>query len=180
MHFCREPLLWNSNLFNLTLTMQEEKCLCAAVEFGKGQSEFAENTLPATVMVLLRWCTLSPQGPSGLAAILFPSPVKVSSIALFPTGAHPFSQCPDVVAYVVQPPFSTTVRHGSLHSRTTEPQAFFLDVYFNTSFIRPCTQEPQLKNALVPTRIAYAGGQVEFRVDMGSEVCLVRIPEFPD
>lgn len=54
-------------------------------------------------MVLLRWCTLSPQGPSGLAAILFPSPVKVSSIALFPKGAQPFSQCPDVVAYVQSP-----------------------------------------------------------------------------
>jgi hypothetical protein len=104
-------------------------------------------------MVLLRWCILSPQGPSGLAAILFPSPVKVSSIALFPTGTHPFSQCPDIIA-------------------TTEPQAFFLDVYFNASFIYPCSQEPQVKNALVPTRIAYAGGQVEFRVDMGSEVCL--------
>ena len=36
--------------------------------------------------------------------------------------------------------------------------------------IHPSSQEPQLKNALVPTRIAYAGGQVEFRVDMGSEV----------
>ena len=71
---------------------------------GQGQSDLAEKSLPTTtLMVLLRWCTLSPQGPSGLAAILFPSPVKVSSIALFPTGAHPFSQCPDVVAYV-QPP----------------------------------------------------------------------------
>ena len=124
-------------------------------------------------MVLLRWCSLSPQGPSGLAAILFPSPVRVSSIALFPTGAHPFSQCPDIVAYV-QPP--DILHRGSLLPRATEPQAFFLDVYFNTSFIRPCSQEPQLKNALVPTRIAYAGGQVEFRVDMGFEVCHVRRP----
>ena len=73
----------------------------------------------------------------------------------------------------------TSVRYGSLPPRTTEPQAFFLDVYFNMSFIRQCSQEPQLKNALVPTRIAYAGGQVEFRVDMGSEVCHIRSRLFP-
>ena len=79
------------------------------------QSDLAEKSLPTTLMVLLRWCSLSPQGPSGLAAILFPSPVKVSSIALFPTGAHPFSQCPDVVAYVqppdIRPSWLTSSKH---------------------------------------------------------------------
>ena len=111
-----------------------------------------------SLMVLLRVCSscvLCQQGFSGLAAILSPSPVKVSSIALFLTGVHPFSQCPDVVAYV-QPPSS--IRYGSLPPRTTEPQAFFLHIYLKTSFIHPWSQEPQLKNALIPTRIAYAGG----------------------
>lgn len=37
------------------------------------------------------------------------------------------------------------------------------------------SQDPQdkrtVKNALAPTRIAYVGGQAEFTVDMGLEVC---------
>jgi hypothetical protein len=55
----------------------------------------------------------------------------------------------------------------------TEPEAFFLDVFFNA---HPTSAESKDKqraaNALVPTSIAYAGGQVDFSVDMGTEVCL--------
>ncbi|KAF8165625.1 hypothetical protein B0H34DRAFT_647411 [Crassisporium funariophilum] len=102
-------------------------------------------------MGLLQWCILSPQGPSKLAAILFPVAVRVQSIRIFPTGAQPFSQSPGVVA-------------------TTEPEAFFLDVFFNASPIHPNNQDARgAKNALVPTRIAYSGGQMEFVVDMGTE-----------
>ena len=54
----------------------------------------------------------------------------------------------------------------------TEPEAFFLDVFFNAQSTRP---EPKKKqrapNALVPTTIAYAGGKMEFTVNMGPEVC---------
>jgi hypothetical protein len=54
----------------------------------------------------------------------------------------------------------------------TEPDAFFLDVFFNA---HPTSAESKDKqraaNALVPTSIAYAGGQVDFSVDMGTEVC---------
>ena len=113
--------------------------------------------------------TLSAHGPSGHAAILFPSLVKVSSVALFRQAlTHSFSALTLLRIFNL---LLTSVRYGSLSPRTTEPQAFFLGDYFSTSFIRPCSPKPQLKNTLVPTRIAYAGGQVEFRVDMGSEVC---------
>jgi len=66
---------------------------------------------------------------------------------------------------------------GCIHLlRSTEPDAFFLDVFFNALPIQPTNtngQDPQdkRKNVLVPTRIAYAGGQSDFIVDMGPEVC---------
>lgn len=55
----------------------------------------------------------------------------------------------------------------------TQPEAFSLDVYFNAY---PVTQpnnkeKPKPTNALVPTVIAYAGGQMDFSVNMGKEVC---------
>lgn len=46
---------------------------------------------------LLQWCILEPYGPSNLAAIRFASPVSVKSLVIFPTGARPFAQSPDVV-----------------------------------------------------------------------------------
>lgn len=54
----------------------------------------------------------------------------------------------------------------------TEPEAFFLDVYFNAQPITTpdAKERPKHSNALVPTSIAYAGGQRDFAVDMGSEV----------
>ncbi|KAJ3516816.1 hypothetical protein NLJ89_g881 [Agrocybe chaxingu] len=110
-------------------------------------------------MGLLQWCELRPEGPSGdIAAVLFPQPVRVSSIRIFPTGAQPFSQSPTTVA-------------------ETEPEAFYLNVYFNAQAVptpggsqeTQSQDKRQTKNALVPTRIAYAGGQTDFAVDMGSE-----------
>ncbi|KAJ6515411.1 hypothetical protein C8R45DRAFT_208402 [Mycena sanguinolenta] len=102
-------------------------------------------------MVLLHWCTLVPEGESNLAAIRFTAPIHVSFIRVFPKGAHPFPDSPDLVA-------------------CTEPDAFFLDVFFNS---HPTSAEAKDKqraaNALVPTSIAYAGGQVDFGVDMGTE-----------
>jgi hypothetical protein len=64
-------------------------------------------------------------------------------------------------------------RHTNAHSRTsrTEPQTFFLDLFFNAHPVQPDTKQKQkAANALIPTIIAYAGGQMEFRVDMGNEV----------
>ena len=59
------------------------------------------------------------------------------------------------------------------YARETEPDAFILDVFFNAHPIGgDSKQKPKATNALVPTSIAYAGGCVEFRVDMGSEVRL--------
>ncbi|KAJ7098718.1 hypothetical protein B0H15DRAFT_821944 [Mycena belliarum] len=103
-------------------------------------------------MVLLHWCTLVPDEPSGIAAIRFTAPIRVAFIRVFPTGTQPFAQhAPDLVA-------------------CTEPDAFFLDVFFNAHPTTPAAKEKQrAANALVPTSIAYAGGQVDFIVDMGTE-----------
>ncbi|KAI0658521.1 hypothetical protein C8Q70DRAFT_1068767 [Cubamyces menziesii] len=102
--------------------------------------------------MLLQWCTLEPSEKGGLAAIRFSCPVRVQSIRIFPLGAKPFSKSLDTVSQ-------------------TKPQAFFLDVYFNAQLItNPDAKErPKQSNALVPTSIAYAGGQMDFTVDMGSE-----------
>ncbi|KIK67662.1 hypothetical protein GYMLUDRAFT_237881 [Collybiopsis luxurians FD-317 M1] len=105
-------------------------------------------------MKLLHWCTLAPEGPSNLAAIRFTKLVRVSCIRVFPKGAKPFEQCPVIVS-------------------ETEPESFFLDVYFNAQPIQqpsPDSKEKQrAANALVPSKIAYAGGQVDFTVDLGTE-----------
>lgn len=59
------------------------------------------------------------------------------------------------------------------HSQT-EPAAFFLDVFFNAQPLHPAQPDSKEKqraaNALVPSTIAYAGGPMEFSVDMGTEV----------
>ena len=60
-------------------------------------------------------------------------------------------------------------------SRSTEPDAFFLDGFFNAHPVHPnaladSKEKYGALNALVPTVVAYAGGQVDFTVDMGTEV----------
>ncbi|KAF7294319.1 hypothetical protein HMN09_01160900 [Mycena chlorophos] len=97
---------------------------------------------------LLHWATLEPSPDTGIAALRFTAPLRISSLRVFPTGATPFL---DVVA-------------------CTEPEAFFLDIFFNAL---PTSQEAKDKqrptNALVPTSIGYAGGEVDFEVDMGED-----------
>ncbi|OJA20423.1 hypothetical protein AZE42_10774 [Rhizopogon vesiculosus] len=102
--------------------------------------------------MLLQWCTLSPAGPSKICAIRFSSPSRVHSIKIFPTDVQPFGQSPDIIA-------------------RTEPEAFFLDVYFNAHPVGSADAKQKLKapNALMPTVIPYAGGIVEYAVNMGSE-----------
>ncbi|KAF9534121.1 hypothetical protein CPB83DRAFT_902092 [Crepidotus variabilis] len=101
-------------------------------------------------MVLLQWCQLRPQGPIGnIAAVFFTKPVQVSSIRIFPTGGQPFIKAPEIVA-------------------TTEPEAFFLDVFFNALSLQPITGN-QAKNILVPSRITYTGGELDFGVELGTE-----------
>lgn len=55
----------------------------------------------------------------------------------------------------------------------TEPDSFFIDVYFNAHPV-PGSQDGKQKlkapNALIPTVIAYSGGQTEFAIDMGADV----------
>ncbi|KAF8827157.1 hypothetical protein HHX47_DHR5000612 [Lentinula edodes] len=104
-------------------------------------------------MKLLHWCSLIPEGPSSLAAIRFTKLVRVKCIRVFPKGAKPFELCPDIVS-------------------ETEPDSFLLDVYFNAQPVQPSSEskdKQRAANALVPTTIAYAGGQVEFTVDLGTE-----------
>ncbi|PIL37469.1 hypothetical protein GSI_01163 [Ganoderma sinense ZZ0214-1] len=103
-------------------------------------------------MVLLQWCTLEPSEQGGLAAIRFSSPVRVQTIRIFPSDTKPFAQSPDTVS-------------------RTEPDAFLLDIFFNAHPVTgPNSKEkPKPSNALVPTSIAYAGGQRDFAVNMGAE-----------
>lgn len=56
--------------------------------------------------------------------------------------------------------------------RRTEPEAFFLEVYFNAHpTVSPDGKEkPKPTNALVPTVIAYAGGRMSFSVNMSRGV----------
>lgn len=105
--------------------------------------------------MLLQWCNLTPFGTSKLTAIRFASPCRVQSVRIFPTGTRPFVAAPDIIA-------------------RTEPEAFFMDVYFNAHPLQPGSQadgKPKLKvpNALIPTVIPYAGGQAEFAVNMGAD-----------
>ncbi|RXW25465.1 hypothetical protein EST38_g405 [Candolleomyces aberdarensis] len=66
-------------------------------------------------------------------------------------GAQPFKELPDVVS-------------------ETEPEAFVLDIFFHVQYTGPTEQAAKrAANALVPTSIAFAGGQMDFTVDMGPE-----------
>ncbi|KAK2465996.1 hypothetical protein APHAL10511_001637 [Amanita phalloides] len=104
------------------------------------------------VMPLLHWSTLEPHPPSNLAAVRFAAPIRVSSLRIFPTGVSPFAQVPDIIA-------------------STEPDAFFLQIFFNAQPIHPQQNKDKQRpvNELVPSLIAYSGGLVEFTVDMGAE-----------
>jgi hypothetical protein len=61
---------------------------------------------------------------------------------------------------------------GSQTNRETQPEAFFLNIYFNAQPLHANVDKEKQRapNALIPTSIAYAGGQMEFPMDMGSEV----------
>ncbi|KAI0701183.1 hypothetical protein BC835DRAFT_1265236 [Cytidiella melzeri] len=102
--------------------------------------------------MLLQWCTLEPSGPSQLAALRFTSPVRIQSISIFPTDYQPFAKSPEIVS-------------------RTEPEAFFLELYFNAHPVPQANVKERAKpsNVLVPTVIAYAGGRMDFPVHMSFE-----------
>ncbi|KAG6845449.1 hypothetical protein H0H87_009357 [Tephrocybe sp. NHM501043] len=104
--------------------------------------------------MLLHWSTLQPQGSNDnpLAAIRFAVPVRIHSIRVFPAGAQPFASAPHIIA-------------------ETDPESFYIDVFLNAHPIpqADAKERPRVPNALVRTLIAYAGGQVDFAVDMGPE-----------
>ncbi|KAI0065773.1 hypothetical protein BV25DRAFT_1798238 [Artomyces pyxidatus] len=102
--------------------------------------------------MLLQWCTVKPSGPSKLAAMRFSAPVRVRSVRVFPKDARPFSEDTTIVS-------------------ETEPDSFFLEVFFNAQAVssHDSKQKQKATNALVPTVIAYAGGSVDFTVNMDEE-----------
>ncbi|KAL1709173.1 hypothetical protein EV121DRAFT_253281 [Schizophyllum commune] len=102
-------------------------------------------------MGLLCWCTLSPQGPSNLAAIRFSAPVRVASIQVFPKGARPFAEYEDFTS-------------------ETAPECFYAELLFNATPIHVSERDKnRFPNSLVPTTLAYAGNHVDYTVDMGTE-----------
>lgn len=53
----------------------------------------------------------------------------------------------------------------------TEPESFYLDLLFNASTINQSdSKDKRPPNELVPTSIAYTGGQMDFTVKFGTEV----------
>ncbi|EEB91039.1 hypothetical protein MPER_10672, partial [Moniliophthora perniciosa FA553] len=50
-------------------------------------------------------------------------------------------------------------------------RSFYLDVFFNAQALKPAESKEKQRapNALVPTTIAYAGGQADFTVDLGTQ-----------
>ncbi|CAK5262861.1 unnamed protein product [Mycena citricolor] len=104
-------------------------------------------------MVLLHCCTLVPEGEgANISAVRFAAPIRVDFLRIYPTGTRPFpAHSPNLIA-------------------CTEPSAFSLDILFNALPRTPEAKEKQrAANALVPTSLAYAGGLVDFSVDMGME-----------
>ncbi|KAI0080824.1 hypothetical protein K474DRAFT_1588997 [Panus rudis PR-1116 ss-1] len=101
---------------------------------------------------LLQWCDLQPQGPSGLAAIRFPVPVRIHSMSIYPKGMQPFAADESIVS-------------------RTEPEAFFLDVYFNSHPVvaADAKEKPKPTNALLHSLVPYAGDQLSFAVNMSKE-----------
>ena len=47
--------------------------------------------------MLLQWATLTPVGPDNLAALKFPSAVRIHSISIFPSNHQPFALSPEIV-----------------------------------------------------------------------------------
>jgi hypothetical protein len=48
--------------------------------------------------MLLHWSTLEPAAPSNIAALRFSAPVRVRSLCIFPKGAAPFAQQPEILS----------------------------------------------------------------------------------
>lgn len=127
--------------------------------------------------MLLQWCTLEPSGTANLAAIRFSSPVRVQNIRIFPTDTQPFVQHPDIVRFVS--PSRLPIHRIHRASSRTEPEAFYLELYFNAYRVAtPNSKEkPKPTNVLVPTVLAYTGGQMDFSVPMAAEVrCISVLP----
>ena len=61
-------------------------------------------------------------------------------------------------------------------SSRTEPEAFFLELYFNAQTVaQPNAKEkPKPSNALIPTVVPYAGGRMDFTVNMSPQVRRVK------
>ncbi|KAI0029917.1 hypothetical protein K488DRAFT_55305 [Vararia minispora EC-137] len=102
--------------------------------------------------MLLYWGTVTPEGPSQLAALRFGHAVHVHSILIFPKDARPLNQLQDVVS-------------------ETEPESFKLEVYFNAQPTpsQPVEGKQKMSNVLVPTTLSYVGEPAHFEVPMGTQ-----------
>ena len=121
--------------------------------------------------MLLQWCTLEPSGPSQLAALRFASPVRIKSISIFAADDQPFENCPDIIRYAL---IMSMLDNWFMLCSRTEPEAFFLELYFNAHPVinTSSKEKPKPSNALLPTVIAYAGGRMDFAVNMSARVSI--------
>ena len=75
---------------------------------GDNTWDIASDPQIAYRRMLLQWVQLEPLGPlANLAAVRFSSPVRVRSLKIFPTGARPFNQQNDIIAYVHKEAYRT-------------------------------------------------------------------------
>ncbi|GJJ07278.1 hypothetical protein Clacol_001478 [Clathrus columnatus] len=102
--------------------------------------------------MLLSWGTLYPNGTSKLASIRFSSPVKITSLRIFPNSCHLFSSNPEAFGQ-------------------TEPKAFTLTVFLNAQALPSANETTKARstNNLITTNLHYPGGMREFSLNLGHD-----------
>lgn len=106
---------------------------------------------------LLHTSTLAPTGQSSLCAVRFSSAVKVHKIRI-----HDGYVCSSARRIPAETP--------------SEEDSLVLDVYFNCQLVpTPSEPKPKATNALVPTRIAHAGGTRDYYVNMTPQASRARL-----
>lgn len=113
--------------------------------------------------MLLLWSEALPT-VGNVAAIRFPSPVRIQAFRIVPKGVSPFANLPNHIGYVPPLYAGYSLKIGL---RRTEPEHFSLRAFFNAQSI-PTDENPapKITNSLVPVEIDYSGKLCEIVVGM--------------